>query len=189
MASGDPEALMLRAQRGERRAFDDLVRVFHRGVYGYALRTLEDPDDAAEVTQETFVRAWRYRASFKPKAGALRPWLFAIAANRIRDARSQQAKLRPLSDETLDRLQAGGEGGLEAYSRTVLREEVLAALEGLDPEQREVIVLKYLSGLTYGQIADVLEITPSAAKMRALRGREVLARQLARLFESDAGAL
>jgi RNA polymerase sigma-70 factor (ECF subfamily) len=177
---------MVRAQSGDRRAFDDLVRVFHRGVYGYALRVLGDEDSAAEVTQETFVRAWRYRASFKPAGGGFRGWLFAIAANQIRDAHGRRARAQPV--ENLDDLVAGGVGGLEAYARTVLREEVLAALEGLETEQREVIALKYLSGLTYGQIAQALEISVSAAKMRALRGREILARRLARLFESDPGA-
>lgn len=175
--------LGLRALSGDRGAFDELVRCLHRPVYGYALRVLGDEPRALEVAQDTFVRAWRYRASFDPQAGGLRAWLFAIAANRIRDALAAAPRpLQPLHEvPEAAEPQAPASAGLEAYARDAVREQVAAALESLEPEQREVIALKYLSGLSYPQIAAALGISPGAARMRALRGRDVLSRRLADL--------
>jgi RNA polymerase sigma factor (sigma-70 family) len=168
--------LMARAQQGDRAAFDDLVRTFYRAVYSYARRSLGDEDQALEVTQATFVRAFRYRASFKPKAGGVRGWLFAIAANQIRDARKAR-RFEQISD--MGKLSATAEDGLDVFARGALREDVSAAIDALPQEQREVIALKYLSDLSFADVAQALGISVGAAKMRALRARDTLARSLA----------
>lgn len=173
----DPAALIAEAQRGDRAAFDDLVRVFHRGVFGYARRVLRDEQRAVEVTQETFVRAWRYRGSFDPSRGSVRGWLFAIAANRLRDARIPR-KTAAVSLDDVPEQTTGESSGLEAYARKVAHAELLTALDGLEPEQREVMTLRYLSNLSYPEVATALGISPGAARMRALRGREQLAQRL-----------
>ncbi len=182
----DLDALLARAQRGDRGAFDAVVRRLHRDVFGYARRVLGDDERAADVTQETFVRAWRYRSSFDPGAGSVRSWVFAIAANRVRDQLARR-RLDSAPAEELERVAAPGVGGLEAYARGVLREHLLAALEELPAEQREVIGLKYLADLSYPEVARALGLSVGAAKMRALRAREALARALARYVESAEG--
>jgi RNA polymerase sigma-70 factor (ECF subfamily) len=179
----EPEAerdLMERAQRGDRRAFDELVGVFYRAVYSYARRALGDEELALEVAQDTFARAFRYRASWKPGSGSVRSWLFAVAANRIRDARRERRD-EPVAIEDPGLLAATGEEGLEAFARGALREEVVRAIEELSPEHREIVTLKYVSDLSYEEVAEVLGLSVSAAKMRALRARDLLARRLARL--------
>jgi len=138
----DERELLRRAQAGDRRAFDELVRIFHRAVFSYARRVLGDEERGAEAAQETFVRAWRYRGSFDPAKGSVRAWLFAIAANRIREARRSRRK-EPAAIEDPGALAASGEDGLAAFARGALREEVTRALESLPDEFREVLTLKY----------------------------------------------
>jgi RNA polymerase sigma-70 factor (ECF subfamily) len=184
-SSDDDRELMARAQRGDRAAFDDLVGRYYRGVFSYARRVLGDDDRAGETTQETFVRAFRYRASYKPEAGSVRGWIFAVAANRIREARKERRE----GPEPLDPdfpIAAREQEGLEAFARGALRDEVARALEDLAPEHREVIALKYLSELSYEDVARALGLSVSAAKMRALRARDLLARRLAKLVNDSA---
>lgn len=182
---GADRELMARAQRGERDAFDALVGKYHRAVYSYARRVLADEDLAQDATQETFVRAYRYRASFDAAAGSVRSWLFAVAANRVRDlGKARRDRPRPLEDA--DAVPAeGGEDALAVFARGALREAVVRAVEELSPELREVLALKYLSDLSYEEVAKALGLGVSAAKMRALRARDVLARKLARLVQDS----
>jgi RNA polymerase sigma-70 factor (ECF subfamily) len=178
---------MVRAQRGERGAFDELVGRYHRAVYSYARRVLGDDDLAQEATQETFVRAFKYRMSFDAASGTVRGWLFAVAANRIRDSRKARRE-RPSPIEEPEGLVATGEEGLEAFARGALREAVARAVSELAPELREVVALKYLSDLSYDEVAKALGLTVSAAKMRALRARDLLARRLAKLVQESGEA-
>jgi RNA polymerase sigma-70 factor (ECF subfamily) len=175
---------MARAQRGDRAAFDEVVRVHHRLVYAYARRVTGTDDQAVEVTQDVFVRAWRYRASCDPPR--LRAWLLGIAANGARDALRERG-VAPAALEDPGALPAGGEGGLAALARGALRDEVARAVDALPAEQREVIALKYLSDLSYEDVAEALGLSVGAARMRALRARDALARALARLVQSDSG--
>jgi RNA polymerase sigma-70 factor (ECF subfamily) len=167
-----------------RRDFEEIVRTYHRGVYSYARRVLRDEERALEATQETFVRAFRYRDSFDPAKGDARSWLFAIAANRIREALKAR-KGEPSALDDPGALAASGEEGLEAFARGALREEVARALEELPVEFREVLTLRYVSDLSFDEIARILGLSLSNAKMRALRGRDLLARRLARLVKGS----
>lgn len=184
---GDAGDLMVRAQRGDRDAFDEVVRVHHRLVYAYARRVLGGggEDEAMEVTQDVFVRAWRYRSSCDPPR--LRAWLLGIAANRARDALRARGHA-PAALEDPGALPAGGDDGLAALARGALRDEVARAVDALPADQREVIALKYLSDLSYEDVAEALGLSVGAARMRALRARDALARALARLVQSgDSG--
>ncbi len=176
---------MARAQRGDRAAFDELVRGHLRVVFGYARRLLGDDEAAAEVTQDVFVRAWRYRASCD--ARRVRAWLLGIAANRARDAlRARGAAPAPLDDPAA--VVGDDDGGLASFSRRWVRDEVVRAVEALPPEHREVVALRYLGELSYEEVAAHLGLSVGAARMRALRAREALARALARLADSGEDA-
>jgi RNA polymerase sigma-70 factor (ECF subfamily) len=175
--------LMARAQQGDRPAFDELVRRHERAIYAYARRCLGDQVRAADATQDAFVRAYTYRASFKPEAGSVRGWLFTVAANGIRDLlRERRDAARPIEDAAS--LASSTEDGLAAFERVEVSEGVAQAVLALEPEHQEVIALRYVSELSFEEVARVLGITVGAAKMRAARARDVLARRLAHLTES-----
>src|SRR4051812_18615480 len=118
---------MTRARAGERAAFDVLVRRHFDAVAAYAGRMLADDERALEVTQETFVRAFRYRESFRPEAGSVRGWIFSIAANRVRDA-ARRRKDEPESLAFAAEPVAASEDALAALARGAVREAVLEAL-------------------------------------------------------------
>ncbi len=171
---------MSRAQAGDRPAFDELVRRHERAVFAYAWRCLGDHARAADVAQDSFVRAYTYRASFKPESGSVRGWLLGVAANRVRDAlKEKKAAGRPLDEAAA--VASTSEEGLASFERAEVREGVSRALETLEPEHREVIALRYSADLPFEEVARILGITVGAAKMRAARARDVLARKLAHL--------
>ncbi|MEZ0230797.1 MAG: RNA polymerase sigma factor, partial [Planctomycetota bacterium] len=148
---------------------EELVRTYHRGIYSFARRVLGDEERALEATQETFVRAFRYRDTFDPEKGSVRAWLFAIAANRIREARkSVNSAPAPLGEDA-GSIASTQEEGLEAFARGALREEVARALEELPADFREVLALRYVSDLSMEEVARILGLPLSAANMRGLR--------------------
>jgi RNA polymerase sigma-70 factor (ECF subfamily) len=178
MSEPDDRDLMVRAQSGDRTAFDEIVRRHEPAVYAYARRCLGDQARAAEACQDAFVRAYTYRASFKPEAGSVKGWLMSVAANRVRDTlRARKNAPRPIEDAS--QIAATAEEGLAAFERLEVRDGVARALETLDDDHREVLALRYVSGLSYEEVARILGIGVSAAKMRAARARDILARKLA----------
>lgn len=180
----DDGELMARARAGERAAFCVLVLRHFEPVATFAAKMLRDEERGLEVTQETFVRAFRYRESYRPEAGSVRGWIFSIATNRVRDA-ARRRKDEPESLAFAAEPVAASEDALATLARGALREAVLAALDDLPPEYREVVVLKYLEDLSYEEVAKALGLTLGAARMRALRARDLLARRLATLVDSS----
>lgn len=186
MRESDDGELMARAQDGERPAFDELVRRHERAVYAYARHCLGDETRAVEATQDAFVRAYTYRSSFDSTAGSVRGWLLAVAANTVRDA-IRVRRAAPLPLEHAAAVPSSSDDGLAAFQRTEVRESVARELSRLDPQHREVLALRYVSGLSFDEVASVLGITVGAAKMRAARARDVLARRLADLAPREDG--
>jgi RNA polymerase sigma-70 factor (ECF subfamily) len=182
-APGEPDdaALMAEACRGGVAAFERLFDRYYDRVYHYARTFLKDEGLAADVAQETFVRAHRYRTRYDPEVGTVRAWLFSIAANRARSY-AQRARRPEVS------LEAAGETlpGTEASSfwRKLRREIIADAVEQLPAELREVVALKYQNGLTFEETASVLGLNVSTAKMRALRARDILAARLDALAQT-----
>jgi RNA polymerase sigma-70 factor (ECF subfamily) len=182
----EDEELMARAQQGDSTAFDELVRRHFQVVHTYAMKIVRDRERALDVTQDAFVRAFRHRASYRPSSGTVRGWLMAIAANRARDSRREALRRRQHESERMDMLEdlpTPGDNGLDAFARGYRRETILAEIEKLPREYREVLTLKYLCDLSYEEIAKALEVSMGAVWMRASRARDILARRLARLVE------
>jgi RNA polymerase sigma-70 factor (ECF subfamily) len=165
----------------------DLLEEWVPRVYRFALHLCNDPHAADELTQDTFLRAWRQRGRLRDP-GAARAWLFRIAANlwrdRLRRGRSPVARAGPLDDAAPDpahppeRLAAG-------------REELARALEALDelpPRQRDVLYLSACEGLPTAAVAAVLGISPAAAKASLSLARKNLRQRLPDLFPDSAPA-
>jgi RNA polymerase sigma-70 factor (ECF subfamily) len=154
-------------------------------VYRFALRLTNDPDAADDLTQETFLRAWRRRDRLRDPAKA-RVWLFRVTANiwrdRLRRGRSPMARAGPLADSDLDHVPAPDRvaAGRDDLSRA------LDALAGLPPRQREVLYLSACDGMPPAEVAAVLGISPDAAKANLSLARRAIRRQLPDLFPDSA---
>jgi RNA polymerase sigma-70 factor, ECF subfamily len=148
--------------------FDALYRATASDVFAYAMTLVRDRASAEDVTALTFERAYRRQASFDPKRGSQRAWLFGIARNAALDElRTRKRTTALLADpEDPTAATASDDGDADAAAR---RATVRAALEQLDPRERELIALKFHAGLSNGEIAKVLGISTANAGTRVHR--------------------
>jgi RNA polymerase sigma-70 factor (ECF subfamily) len=157
-----------RARRGELQAFEELVRSYQADVFAFARHLTHDRGMAEDVTQETFLRAFRFLGGFRgnEKFGS---WLFSIARNCSMDALRRQ---RPPFPQPL-----------AETARTVTdasaRVELNAALESVSEEHRETFLLVEVFGLSYQETADVLGIAVGTVKSRMFRARQALCAAIA----------
>lgn len=160
-ASADEARLLERFRSGDRQAFGELVQRHQRQVYYLVWRYVRNDEDAKDLTQATFVRAWQNAANFRGDA-CVRTWLYRIAVNlalnHVRDrGRWQGADVEP---ESLPVESATAERLAEAETS----QQLLKAVEQLPPKQRLVVELRVQEGLTFREVADVAECSEDAAK-------------------------
>lgn len=173
MQPPDETALVARARAGELEAFNTLVRDHERLAYNVALRMLGEPDDAADVTQESFIAAYQHLAELR---GPFRPWLLRIVVNRCYDGLRKRSR-RPLS---LDQLAAAGSlpaaGDAAADPEGIALGAELAgaierSLQRLPPDRRAAVVLVDIQGLSYEEAAAALRVPVGTVRSRLSRGR------------------
>jgi len=176
-----PEAedreLVLRSRAGDRTAFGVLVRRHQRRIFGLALRLLRNPDDADDLVQETFLRAWRALDRFDPER-PLAPWLLRIATNRALTA--LQAGKRRATEELDERIPAPDPSPEEHTERRRLHARIRRAAAELPEEQRAILALRVGESLSYCEIADVLDIPVGTVMSRLARARETLRKKVRR---------
>ena len=141
-------------------AFERLYRSSRDDVYAYVASLLRDAPAAEEVTAAAFERAYRKRNRFDPERGELRAWLFGIARNAALDELRRRGRQAELTAEPADLESIGAAEGTEHDER---RLTVAAALERLEPRERELIALKFFAGLANAEIAQVLDLSESNA--------------------------
>ncbi len=183
--SGDPLVVALA---------DDLTGTFERVVLAYqdrlftfALRLCGDRRDAEEVTQDAFIRAYRALLTYdaeRIRGLALRPWLYRITLNLARNRlRGRASAPLPLPDEHQDEggsaatppLQARADQGPEqSVERAELGARLIAALGSLAPRYRAAIVLRYVAGLSYPEVAAALTLPTGTVKAQVHRGMALL---------------
>jgi RNA polymerase sigma-70 factor, ECF subfamily len=164
----------------DHREFDDLVAEHRSRVYSVALRVVRDPELAADVVQETFIRAWRGLSRFRGDS-TFATWLHRIAVNTALTARKRAARTRSASLEVVEEVVAEPTVEADPDRRSevlALRERLERALDTLPPGQRAVVVLKDVEGWSHSEIAHRLEITEAAAKVRLHRAHRRLAQHL-----------
>jgi RNA polymerase sigma-70 factor, ECF subfamily len=173
------DAELLAAHRaGDSRAFGELVVRYRARLWGIAARTLQHPEDAADVVQETLVAAYRRADSYRGEA-SVRTWLHRILVNACID-RIRQERRRdtiPLADvEPRERRR-------DLAAEVVTRLTVEEALGALPPHQRVAVVLVDVQGWPIDEVAEILEIPVGTVKSRCARGRVRLGILLGHLRE------
>jgi RNA polymerase sigma-70 factor (ECF subfamily) len=183
MASTDEE-LVARSMGGDLDSFNQLVLRWERPIYALAYRVIGREEDARDVAQETFLRAFRALGGFKGQA-KFSSWLYRITLNLCRDwiRRERRAPIAPVP-EGVDLIELASEAEPaetieDLVSRRELGRAVARAMALLPEEQRTAIVLKEYHGLTFQEIAELLDCPLSTVKTRLYQGLTVLRRQLA----------
>lgn len=164
-------ALMGLVARGDQAAIGEVYDRFHRACYAFALRMVGGQGEAEEVVQDAFVRAWRNAAAYDPAKASVQGWLLSITRNlcidELRRRRRRAAETPGLDD--IAEPAARDRTDLEA-ERTLLREDVRAALGSLSPEQRSAIELVYFHGLTSHEVGQALNVPAPTVRSRLRLG-------------------
>lgn len=165
------------AQRGERAAFERLVRSAQRSVYGLSRRLLGNDAEAAEVTQEAFLRAYQHLERYD-ETHPFEVWLLAIARNLCLDLLRRRARQGGASHEPLSEKWAGTGPSLEEQvAQGQVQDQLQGALQKLSTSDQEVLSLYYVQRKTTKEIAHILSVAPGTIMARLFRAREKL-RQL-----------
>ncbi|HEY7450597.1 MAG TPA: sigma-70 family RNA polymerase sigma factor [Vicinamibacterales bacterium] len=179
------EELVERSVQGDSESFNQLVLRWERSIYALAYRTLGRDEDARDVCQETFLRAYRGLQAFKGQA-KFSSWLYRIALNLCRDAmrRERRAPLVAVPEGIDPTELAAQQPSLapsveDLVAQAELGRHVAAVMRRLPEDQRTAILLKEYHGLTFQEIAEVTGCPLSTAKTRVYQGLTVLRRELA----------
>ena len=188
-------SLVQRVQRGDKSAFDLLVRKYQHKVVKLVMRYMRDPADAEDVAQEAFIKAYRALPQFRGDS-AFYTWLYRIAINTAKNAivsRDRSPVEYDLdlqnSEESYD--MQGRLADTETPEALVLTEEIRsivnAAIEALPEDLRTAIVLRELEGMSYEEISAAMECPVGTVRSRIFRAREAIDRKLAEVFDGGLG--
>lgn len=171
----DEAALIERARDGDRGAFEELVRASYADTYTLAYRLTGDEEDARDVVQDAYLRAYKGLRKFRGEA-AFSTWMYRITANCASNVLTRRGKHRhdELTDETPVVDERAEIDPQARTDNTVLRNRLTRALDRLPPKLRAVVVLRDIYDLPHEAIADELGITETAAKVRLHRARRKL---------------
>jgi RNA polymerase sigma-70 factor (ECF subfamily) len=186
--------LVRRFKEGDRAAFAEVVHRYEDRVYTLCLRWMGDPNTAEEVAQDVFLALYRSLGGFRGDA-QLSTWIYRVVVNHCKNRRLYRRRRQMDQHEALEgegredqpeRQLADDGPGTDAPLHASQAEELLrAALDHLDEEQRQIIVLREVQDLSYEEIADILELPRGTVKSRLHRARLELATILSRRLKKE----
>ncbi len=180
---------------GPKPSFEVVLRAYHKRIYNLAYRLLGNSDEAADLTQETFVKAYKAYPRFQGAAEAAYPWLCQIAVNGCKNRFRELSRRDRFEARSLDEPIGSDELAFEAeigdgsmnpaavFERRDLEAKIQDAIQALPPEFRVVVVLRDMHGLSYKEIAEATGLTLEIVKVRLFRGRGLLRRRLSPYVE------
>lgn len=172
-----PADVIEACQQGDEAAFEELIRLTSASVYSVALRIVGNPDDAADVAQETYIKLLRVIRQFRGDS-KFSTWLYRVTTNvAITSMRRRSRKRTEVSMDQQDwellRAPDSDDPELSAQ-RSSLRQKLQDAIAALPDEHRAVVVMKDVYGLGFDEIAALLQVTEGAARVRLFRARKRL---------------
>ena len=187
MTREEEYALVQRIQSGDSDAFAVLMDLYQKQVYHLALRTVCNPEDAADMTQEAFLRAYRAIGSFRGDS-KLSVWLYRLTQNVCIDFLRSRGRKPTVSltveneeDEVQELDVADDRFDPEVqYQRKALRDAVRRGLDELPEDYRTILVLREINGLSYAEIGEQLQLEEGTVKSRLFRARKKLCEFLQR---------
>jgi RNA polymerase sigma-70 factor, ECF subfamily len=197
LVEGDEKQWIERSRKGDVAAFDRIVRKYERSVFNTAYRLSGSHDDAADIAQEAFVRAWNNLKSFRGDA-AFSTWLYRIVTNVFLDDRKKKRNRQTRSlDEEMDldessvqrQYEDPSPGPQELAEGDERRRLLQQAILSLPENQRAMVVMYHTQGLAYEEIAEILDLPMGTVKSRLNRARLALRDRLgpvAELFVTEA---
>lgn len=182
MRSDDERACIVRAIEGDTDAFGKLVERYNKAIYGYLYRLTLDHHDADDLSQDVFINAFRAINAFR-KGTNFKAWLYVIARNRYLNFLRETARRKPRLETAAEAPAAGPasrpEGDLEERERN---DEINTAIQALPEEQKQVVILHIIEGLSHGEIARIMNRSEETIRWRLFEARKKLVKRLGRLL-------
>ena len=175
----DEAEIMTELRSGSEAAFDWLVTYYHGPVYAVIAGILRNPNDAADVTQEVFLKAYRGIRAFR-QGSSLKTWLYRIAVRESLNYRRwfwRHLRFQSSIEEKLDGsgdFEGTGASPFDEVASREIQDAVQHALGEVPPVFRMAVILRDLEGLSYEEVAEVLDVSVGTVKSRILRGRRML---------------
>jgi len=166
--SQDPK-LIERCQQGDRQALEQLVETYERPVYNAAYRFLGNPDDAADVAQAVFLKAFEHLDQYDPKFKFF-SWIYRIAINESINHVKRNRKQQPLDEY----LVSDDDSPEELVQSGDVSREIQRGLMDLQEQYRAVVVLRHFSDCSYQQISEILQIPEKTVKSRLYSARQMM---------------
>lgn len=184
------QALVERVQKGDKRAFDLLVRKYQHKVVGVISRYISDWSECQDVAQETFIRAYRAIAAFRGDS-QFYTWIYKIATNTAKNYLVSQGRRPPTDDIAVDdavlldggaRLKDGATPERELM-RQEIEQTVFGAVEQLPEDLKTALTLREVDGLSYEEIAETMNCPIGTVRSRIFRARDAIDQKLRPLLE------
>lgn len=176
----DELKLIEKAKKGDRKAFESLVKLHEKNVYNLALKLMKNREDALDAAQDAFLKAWISIGSFRGDS-KFSAWLYRLTYNTCLDYLRKAKKGEIISltsddeDEKVMDVRDDAPTPEEYAEKQELRKTVRGALDALPEEYRQIIIMREFTGLSYGEIADALGLNEGTVKSRLSRARQKLA--------------
>ena len=181
------DQLVARCRTGDLDAFAQVYAQYERQVYRYAFHLLGNRDDADDIKQETFVKAFLAMPGFRSES-SLQTWLLKICGNLCRDKIKSWDRRNVHYDARLEQDTLPGnayaEDPMHIVARSQVTETVFRALQGMPAAQREILLLHETEDLSYEEIANVLGCSRTSVKLRIFRARRCLKERVASLMSA-----
>jgi RNA polymerase sigma-70 factor (ECF subfamily) len=174
MDNSRDHALITRCRRGDRQALGELIKEYERPIYNAAYRILGNIDDAADVTQTVFMKAFERLDQYNPEYKFF-SWIYRIAVNESINVHNRNKNLQTLEDEDI----AGVSNPEEDVDANKLSRIIQAGLMELQDDYRVVVVLRHFSDMSYRDISVVLHIPEKTVKSRLYSARQLMKVRLA----------
>lgn len=191
-AAQTDQQLVARVQKGDSRAFDLLVLKYQHKIFGLISRYVRDADEVQDVAQEAFIKAYRALPKFRGDS-AFYTWLYRIAINTAKNHLVSRSRRPPSSDveiEDAEYYEAGGalrdiENPENALFGAELKAVVESAISGLPDDLRTAVTLREFDGLSYEDIAEIMECPVGTVRSRIFRAREAIDVQVRQQLDGE----
>lgn len=185
----EESAVIAELKAGSEEAYAWLIGEFHQPIYGLIYRLLNDPSDAADTTQEVFLKVFRGMKHFHGES-SLKTWIYRIALHEASNRRrwwfrhkAQETPIDPIEGREVEfsgerRLVDPGESPFEQFAHSEVQSVVADALTHVPEPYKTALILRDLEEMSYDEIAEVLQISLGTVKSRITRGRDALRKKL-----------